>query len=96
MSRFIIERYIYDALNARADLGSAEAETRRELAQGILRDIDLYFADHMDDVLDARERLSRRDDEDARAMLAYLDERLASHEDAERVALAAIAKASRG
>lgn len=95
MSQFIIERYIYDALNARADLANAETGMRRHLAQGILRDIDVYFADHMEDVLEARTRLARREDPDGRAMLEFIDETLATYDDAARVAREAIERASR-
>ena len=93
MSRFIIERYVYDALNARADLAAAATEARRQIARGMLRDIEVYFADHMDDVRDARARLGCREDADARAMLAFIDETLAAFNDAERVAREAIGRA---
>ena len=96
MSQFIIERYVYDALNARATLAQDHDEPRRELARGILRDIDIYFADNMDDVLDARARLAERDDPDAREMLAFVDETLAAYADAEKVAQEAIARARGG
>ncbi len=93
MSRFIIERYVHDALNAKVDLAGASAEARRRLAREILRDIEVYFADHMDDVLDARARLARREDADGRAMLAFIDETLAVFDDAERVAKDALGRA---
>ena len=95
MSRFIIERYIHDALNARAILAGDGSATRRELALTILRDIDLYFADHMEDVVNARGRLARRSDPEGREMLEFVDATLAAYATAEKVAREAISRASR-
>ncbi len=95
MSRFIIERYIYDAFNARATLANDDSESRREMARDIIRDIDLYFADHMEDLFEARTRLAHRTDLEGREMLAYVDETLAAYDDAEKVARAAIERATR-
>ena len=92
MSRFIIERYVHDALNARADLDGATLEAQRQIARGILRDIEIYFADHMDDVREARFQLARREDADRRA-IAFLDEMLIAFENAARLARHALDRA---
>lgn len=93
MSRLIIERYVYDALNARATLDGDVSDDRRELALNILRDIDIYFADHMEDLCDARARLAERDDPESREMLILVDATLAEHAKAETIAREAIARA---
>ena len=101
MSNFIIERYIYDVFNAKASLSAAPSKgvgqgtPPHHLAHQIIKDIELYFADHMDDVLVARDRLASRTDPEGRDMFAYIEKLLASHEDADRIARAAIEKASR-
>ena len=95
MSRLVIERYVYDALNARATLDGDPSEARREMARNILRDIDVYFADHMDDLRDARARLAERDDPDSREVLVFIDETLSAHARADEVARAALARAAR-
>ena len=96
MSRLVIERYVYDALNARAMLRGDSSEARRELARNILRDIDIYFADHMDDLRDARARLAVRGDAEGREMLAFVDTTLSSHTRAGAIARKAVARAGRG
>ena len=95
MSSLIVERYIHDVLNARAAMEGDPNESRRQIAKNIIHDIDIYFADHMNDVLAARERLAKREDPEGRQMFAYIEEVLASYEDADRVAKAAIEKAVR-
>ncbi len=96
MADFIIERYAYDALNARASMQEGQSEAHRQLARKILFDIELYFADNMQDVCSARDRLVSRTDVEGRSMLAYITEIIASHEDANRVAKEAIKKAGEG
>ena len=96
MSSLIVERYIYDALNARANIAGAADEPRWQLAYGIIRDIELYCADHMDEVFEARARLKLRTDAEASEMLAYIELMLVSFADADRMARAALAKASLG
>lgn len=95
MSRLVIERYVYDALNARATLDGDLSEDRRELALNILRDIEIYFADHMDDLRDARVRLAERDDPESREMLTLVDAALADHANAGTIAREAIARAGK-
>ena len=96
MSSLIVERYIYDALNARASIANAADESRRQLAFGIIRDIELYCADHMNEVFEARARLQSRTDAEASEMLAYIELMLASFANADRVARAALTKARHG
>ena len=96
MGSDIIERYVYDAMNARAALGEEPSPGRRTLATGILRDIDVYFADHMDDLRQARDRLAQRGDAEGRRMLAFVDETLSNHADADTIARAAVARARLG
>lgn len=96
MSQRVTERYVHDALNARATLDGDSSEAQRELARKILRDIDIYFADHMDELRDARTRLAERDDVESRTMLRVVDEILSSHADAAALADEAIARAWRG
>ncbi len=95
MVDFIVERYIYDALNARASLQEGQSEARSPFARKILSDIELYFADNMQDVQAARDRLATRTDEEGRKMFAFIEELMASHEDASRLAQHAIRKARR-
>lgn len=96
MSSLIVERYIYDALNARTSIAGPVDEPRRRLALGIIRDIELYCADHMDEVSAAHARLLSRTDDEGREMLAYVETILASFADADRAARAALARASHG
>ena len=93
MTWLVIERYIYDALNARATLQGGGSHASHEIARGILRDIRIYLADHMDDLREARARLAERGDGDSREMLAFVDETLAGHAIAETEARKAIARA---
>ena len=95
MSWLVIERYVYDALNARATLQSDVSNASHDIARGILRDVCIYLADHMDDLREARARLSERGDGDAREMLAFVDETLAAHASAETAAREAIGRARR-
>ncbi len=96
MSSLIVERYIYDALNARASIADTVDEPRRRLAFGIIRDIELYCADHMDEVFEAHSRLKSRTDAEGSAMLAYVETILVAFADADRMARAALANASYG
>lgn len=96
MSSLIVERYIYDAINARAAIADDADEPRRRLAVGIIRDIELYCADHMDEVFAAHARLQLRTDAEGIEMLAYVETILVSFATADRLAQAALAKASHG
>ena len=95
MSHLVIERYIYDIMNAQASMKAASSDARRQLAETIIRDINLYFADHMQDVREARDRLVTREDSDGRDMFAYVEQLLISFDKADRVARAAIERAGR-
>ena len=92
MSSLIVERYMYDALNARLSIRGSVDEPRRRLALRIIRDIELYCADHMDDVFAGHARLLSRTDVEGVEMLAYLDMILASFADADCMAHAALDK----
>ncbi len=96
MSSLIVERYIYDALNARASIADTVDEPRRRLALGIIRDIEVYCADHMDEVFEAHARLQSRTDAEGSEMLAYAETLLVSFADADRLARAALVRASQG
>lgn len=96
MSSLIVERYIYDALNARASIADMVDESRCRLALGIIRDIEFYRADHMDEVFEAHARLQSRTDAEGSEMLAYVETILVSFADADRTARAALVKARYG
>ncbi len=75
----IIERYVHDALNARAVLEDGRSPGRHALARQILGDVMTYFADHLDDVAAARDRIAQRRDSEGFAILGCIDTFLSTY-----------------
>ena len=90
----IIERYVHDALNARAVLEDHRSPGRHALARLILGDIMTYFADHLDDVTHARDRIAQRRDSEGLAMLGCIDLFLSTYATANDRTRALLVKAS--
>ena len=91
----IIERYVHDAMNARAALEDDRSPGRHALARHILGDVMTYFADHLDDVTDARERIALRHDSEGLAMLGCIDLFLSTYATASDRTNALLVRASR-
>ena len=91
----IIERYVHDALNARAVLEDGRSPGRHALARQILGDVMTYFADHLDDVVAARDRIAVRHDSDGVAMLTCIDIFLSTYATASDCTNALLIRASR-
>ena len=91
----IVERYVHDALNARAVLDDGRSPGRHALARQILGDVMTYFAAHLDDVVAPRGRLAARHDGEGLAMLTCIDGFLSTYATASERTDALLARASR-
>ncbi len=89
------EHYL-EVLFRAQDRAAAEInDARRKLWLATVRDIETIFADHPAEIAEARDRLARSADPEARRMFAYFHALTRFYESADQQAKAAIERARR-